>query len=93
MVAEKVLESNCEECKRVEEKMSDPECIYMKGARVSEDLIYICLECNAKRNEEIAKKNFPEIYENSQKLKAEGKWFKNNVSIPDSYAKKKKKKK
>jgi hypothetical protein len=93
VVAEKVLESNCEECKKVKDKMSDPECIYMKGARVSEDIIYICLECNAKRNEEFLRKNFPEICENLEKLKAEGKWFKNNVSIPDSCNKKKKKKK
>lgn len=90
---EKVLESNCEKCKRVKEKMSDPECVYMKGARLSEDIIYICLECNGERNKKFREERFPEEYAEIERLKAEGKWFKNNVSIPDSYAKKKKKKK
>ena len=93
MVAEKVLESNCEECKRVKDKMSDPECIYMKGARVSEDIVYICLDCNGERNRKFREERFPEQYAEIEKLKAEGKWFKNDVSIPDSYNKKKKKKK
>ena len=88
MVAEKVLESNCEKCKKVKEMMSDPDCIYMKGAKVSEDILYICLDCNGERNKKFREERFPEEYAEIEELKAEGRWYKNNVSIPDSHTKK-----
>lgn len=90
---EKVLESNCEKCKRIEEVMSHPDCIYMKGANKSPDILYICHACLDEKNKKFREENFPEVYKEIERLKVEGKWFKNNVSIPDSYNKKKKKKK
>ena len=79
MAVEKVLESNCEKCKKVKEIMSDPDCIYMKGARVSPDVLYICHDCLDKKNVEWREERFPEEYAEIKRLKAEGKWFKNNI--------------
>ena len=93
MVVEKVLESNCEKCKKVKEVMSHPDCIYMKGANKSPDILYICHACLDEKNRKFREERFPEEYAEIERLKAEGKWFKNNVSIPDSCNKKKKKKK
>jgi len=79
VAAEKVLESNCEKCKKVKEKMSHPDCIYMKGAKVSPDVLYICHACLDKKNKEWREERFPEEYAEIERLKAEGKWFKNNI--------------
>ena len=87
------MESNCEECKRVEEKMSDPDCIYMKGAKISPDVLYICHACLDEKNRKFREENFPEEYAEIKRLKAEGKWFKNNIPLPDAHKKGKKKKK
>ena len=90
---EKVLESNCEECKRIKEIMTHPDCIYMKGTKRSPDILYLCQECNTKRNKKFREERFPEVYAEIERLKAEGKSFKNNIPLPDAHKKGKKKKK
>lgn len=92
MVAEKVLESNCEECRKIKEVMSDPECIYMKGAKRSPDILYICHKCNEERSEKFLKEKFPEHCAKIGELKKEGRLFKNNIPIL-AYRKDKKKQK
>lgn len=89
---EKVLESSCEECRKIREIMSDPDCIYLKGAKRSPDILYICHKCNEERNEKFSKEKFPEHYARISELKKEGKLFRNNIPIP-TYRKDKKKQK
>jgi hypothetical protein len=79
VVVEKVLESNCEECKKVKEKMSHPDCIQMKGAKVSPDVLYICHACLDKKNKEWREEKFPEEYAKIAELRKQNKTYKNNV--------------
>ena len=82
---EKVLESNCEKCKRIEEIMSHPECIYMKDANKSPNILYLCQECNGERNRKFREERFPEQYAEIERLKKEGKLFKNNIPLPAAH--------
>ena len=47
MVAEKALESKCKDCEKIKKMMTDPEAPYLKGARLSPDILYLCFKCAA----------------------------------------------
>ena len=72
---EKALESKCKKCKRIEEIMSQPDCIYMKGAKKSPDIVYICHACLGEKNRKFRQERFPEQHAEIERLKKEGKWF------------------
>ena len=79
MAVEKVLDSKCEKCKRVKEVMSHPDCIYMKGAKISPDVLYICHACLDKKNIEWREERFPEVYAKIAELRKQNRTYKNNV--------------
>lgn len=92
MDVERVLESSCAECRRIKEVMSHPDCIYMKGAKISPNIAYICHSCLDKKNREWREEKFPKEYAEIAELRRQNKTYKNNISLPDAHKKGKKKK-
>ena len=86
------MESSCKDCERVEKIMRDPDAPYLKGARLSDDVVFLCIRCSEERNEKFRQEAFPEVYKKIKDLQSQGKSWKNNVSLPDSSRGKKKKK-
>ena len=92
MAAEKVLESKCKDCESVKKTVTDPEAPYLKGVKLSDEILFLCFKCAEEMNRKFREERFPEIYKKIKELQSQGKSWKNNISLPDSNKGKKKKK-